>query len=408
MKRIALGMLLVGALCGAPSAVTASVGGVAGGGTAVVGATSTPDGRAGWTVTAGGSVRTTGIAHNYGDLSRVSLQAPVVAIAAVPSGTGYWVLGSDGGVFSFGSASFYGSTGNRHLNQPIVGMAPTASGHGYWLVARDGGIFAFGDAKFYGSTGGIHLNQAIVGMTTRPTVKGYWLVAADGGIFSFGAARFEGSTGALPLVQPVRAMAATRTGRGYWLVAADGGIFSFGDAPFYGSTAGSCVGVVGIIPTTKGYIIAGADGSLRQMTAATAQAAAAPSSCPTSSCPASYADQVVAAVNAQRAAAGLPGLRAQSQLMWAANRRSEIQATNNSMNHDGWDSVIRASGYPAGWWGENVAFGYTSPAAVMAGWMTSPEHRANILSPNYTDIGVGCAYSRGHVAYWTQDFGKPS
>ncbi|HEY5012249.1 MAG TPA: CAP domain-containing protein [Acidimicrobiia bacterium] len=408
MKRIALGMLLVGALCGAPSVVSASVGGIAGGGTAVVGATSTPDGQAGWTVTAGGSVRTTGTAHNYGDLSRVALHAPIVSIAAVPTGTGYWVLGADGGVFSFGSASFYGSTGNRHLNQPIVGMATTASGHGYWLVARDGGIFAFGDAKFYGSTGGIHLNQQIVGMTTRPSVKGYWLVASDGGIFSFGAARFEGSTGALHLVQPVRAMAATHTGRGYWLVASDGGIFSFGDAPFYGSTAGSCVGVVGIIPTTKGYIIAGADGSLRQMSADTAQAAAMPSSCPTSSCPASYAEQVVAGVNAQRAAAGLPGLHAQSQLMWAANRRSVIQAASNSMNHDGWDSVVRASGYPAGWWGENVAFGYTSPTAVMSGWMGSPDHRANILSPHYTDIGVGCAYSRGHVAYWTQDFGSPS
>ena len=365
MKRIALGILLVGALFGAPSAVTASVGGVAGGGTAVVGATSTPDGTAGWTVTSGGSVRTTGSAHNYGDLSRIALQAPVVAIAAVPTGSGYWLLGADGGVFSFGSA------------------------------------------KFYGSTGGIRLNQPIVGMTTRPSVKGYWIVAADGGIFSFGGARFEGSTGALHLVQPVRAMAATHTGHGYWLVASDGGIFSFGDAPFYGSTAGSCVGVVGIIPTTKGYIIAGADGSLRQMSANTVQAAI-PSSCPSSSCPSSYVDQVVAGVNAQRAAAGLPGLRAQSQLMWAANRRSVIQATNNSMNHDGWDSVIRASGYPAGWWGENVAFGYTSAAGVMAGWMSSPGHRDNILSSHYTDIGVGCAYSRGHVAYWTQDFGSPS
>jgi uncharacterized protein YkwD len=285
-------------------------------------------------------------------------------------------------------------------------MAPTATGRGYWLVARDGGIFAFGNAKFYGSTGNMRLNQPIVGMTTQSSVNGYWLVASDGGVFPFGAARFEGSTGSLHLVQPVRAMAATRTGRGYWLVASDGGIFAFGDAPFYGSTAGTCVGVVGIIPTTQGYIIAGADGSLRQLSATTAQSP--PSSCPTSACPASYVDQVVQITNAQRANAGLPALHVQGQLAWAAARRSVIQATNKAMNHDGWDSVIRESGYPSGWWGENVAAGFTTPQAVMVGWMGSPDHRANILNYHYRDIGVGCAYSRDHVAYWTQDFGSPA
>jgi uncharacterized protein YkwD len=241
-----------------------------------------------------------------------------------------------------------------------------------------------------------------VGMTTQPSVRGYWLVAADGGVFPFGAARFEGSTGAMRLVQPVRAIAATRNGGGYWLVASDGGIFAFGDAPFYGSTAGSCVGVVGIIPTTSGYIIAGADGSLRQMTAGTAQAK---SSCATSACPASFTSTVAASVNQQRAAAGLAPLNVQSQLMWAANQRSITQATAKVMSHDGWNTVISASGYPSGWWGENVAAGFNSPQDVMNAWMGSADHRANILDPHYTDLGVGCAYGTDQVAYWTQDFG---
>jgi uncharacterized protein YkwD len=404
MRRIALGVLLVGALFGAPTLATASVTGVTGPGTGVVAATATPNGTAGWTVTANGSVRTTGTARSYGDLAGFALHAGVVGIAAVPSGSGYWLLAADGGVFSFGSARFYGSTGNVRLNQPIVGMAPTATGHGYWLVARDGGIFAFGDAHFYGSTGGIRLNQPVVGMTTQPSVRGYWLVASDGGVFPFGAARFAGSTGGIHLVQPVRAIAATRTGRGYWLVASDGGIFAFGDAQFYGSTAGSCVGAVGIIPTTTGYIIAGADGSLRQMDATKAQA---PSSCPTTPCPSSFVDQVAQIVNAQRHNAGVPPLNVQGQLAWTAARRSVVQATNKLMNHDGWDSMIRASGYPSGWWGENVAVGSPTPAAVMSAWMNSPDHRANILSTHYRDIGVGCAYTREHVAYWTQDFGGP-
>ena len=49
------------------------------------------------------------------------------------------------------------------------------------------------------------------------------------------------------------------------------------------------------------------------------------------------------------------------------------------MSHDGWDTTIRASGYPYGWWGENVAYGYTTADSVMAAWMNSPGHRANIL-----------------------------
>ena len=409
MKRVAIAFLVAGGMIAGLGGANLPVGAETSGNTGsgpVVAATSNSAGTAGWTVTAGGVVGTTGSAHKYGDLRNFALRAPIVGIAATPSGNGYWLLGSDGGVFTFGGAHFYGSTGAMRLNQPIVGIAATPAGHGYWLVARDGGIFAFGDAPFYGSTGGIHLNQPIVGMTTIPSVRGYWLVASDGGVFPFGRAAFEGSTGGIHLVQPVRAIAATHTGRGYWLVASDGGIFAFGDAHFYGSTAGSCVGVVGIIPTTDGYIIAGADGSLRQMNAHTASSQGSPSSCPSSPCPSSYVSSVIAGTNAQRAAYHLPALQVSSQLQWAAARRSAIQATNNTMSHDGWNTVIQQSGYPAGWWGENVAYGFTTPDGVMNGWMNSTGHRENILSSHYRNIGVGCAYSRSHVAYWTQDFGS--
>ena len=403
MRRFAIGILLVSVLLGASSAVASVSGGGAGG--PVVAATSTPDGKAGWTVTANGTVHTTGTAHSYGDTSRMALHAQIVAIAALPSGGGYWLLASDGGVFTFGGSRFYGSTGGMRLNQPIVGMAATRSGRGYWLAARDGGIFAFGDAHFYGSTGGMRLNQPIVGMSSQPGVNGYWLVASDGGVFPFGDAAFLGSTGGIHLAQPVKAIAATKTGRGYWMVASDGGIFAFGDAPFYGSTAGTCVTAVGIIPTISGYIIAGVDGSLRQMDA---QTESLPSSCPTSSCPSTYLDRVAQLVNSARASAHLAPVSVQGQLSWAAAQRSRTQAINNTMSHDGWDTTIRASGYPDGFWGENVAYGYSNADAVMAAWMNSAGHRANILNANYRNIGVGCAYSRSHVPYWTQDFGAPA
>ncbi|MCR8842630.1 CAP domain-containing protein [Paenibacillus sp. SC116] len=57
--------------------------------------------------------------------------------------------------------------------------------------------------------------------------------------------------------------------------------------------------------------------------------------------------------------------------------------------------------------GENIAAGYPTPQAVMTAWMNSPVHRANILNPNFTYLGVG--YVPGNATstyahYWVQLF----
>lgn len=59
------------------------------------------------------------------------------------------------------------------------------------------------------------------------------------------------------------------------------------------------------------------------------------------------------------------------------------------------------AGYQGFTWGENIAWGYPSPAAVVAGWMGSDGHCANIMRPQFNAIGVG--YYEGN--YWTQAFG---
>ncbi len=186
-------------------------------------------------------------ALNYGGLSGVPLNAPIVSLAPTADGNGYWLLGRDGGVFSFGDAHFYGSTGSLRLNAPVVAMAATPDGGGYWFVASDGGVFAYGDAQFYGSMGGQHLNAPIVGMAVDQATGGYWLVASDGGIFSFNAP-FPGSAGSLVLHSPIIGMQASPNGSGYRLAASDGGIFSY-DLPFAGSYAGKgphpMVGITG-------------------------------------------------------------------------------------------------------------------------------------------------------------------
>lgn len=56
--------------------------------------------------------------------------------------------------------------------------------------------------------------------------------------------------------------------------------------------------------------------------------------------------------------------------------------------------------------GENIAMGQNSASAVMSAWMNSTGHRANILNPNFKEIGVGVAINKAGKIYWTQLFIK--
>lgn len=123
-------------------------------------------------------------------------------------------------------------------------------------------------------------------------------------------------------------------------------------------------------------------------------------------------DQVTALVNQERARAGCEPLRTDERLRAAARAHSQDMATNDYFEHtsqDGRSFVdrIAATGYPrqqAG--GENIAKGYRTATDVMAGWMNSPGHRANILNCGFRAIGVGIARTAGGPIYWTQDFGR--
>ena len=56
--------------------------------------------------------------------------------------------------------------------------------------------------------------------------------------------------------------------------------------------------------------------------------------------------------------------------------------------------------------GENIAAGYDSPEDVMYGWMNSPGHRANILTEDFTHMGVGYHYIKSsyYRHHWVQLF----
>jgi hypothetical protein len=194
----------------------------------------TPSGAGYWIVTDKGVITTRGDAGFFGAPSAASLTSgeTVTSLSATPTGRGYWVFTSKGRVMNFGDAVHYGDVSKVTLNGPVLDSIPTTSGRGYYMVASDGGIFAFGDAVFHGSMGGTKLNKPVQSLVPDGDGEGYWLVASDGGIFAF-KADFRGSLGGVKLNKPVTGM--VRYADGYMMVGEDGGIFNFSTKPFLGS-----------------------------------------------------------------------------------------------------------------------------------------------------------------------------
>ena len=121
--------------------------------------------------------------------------------------------------------------------------------------------------------------------------------------------------------------------------------------------------------------------------------------------------EVLTLTNAERAAARLAPLVYDRRLEAAAQGHSEAMVARDFYAHtspDGlqpWDRAAAAGSTHPGI-GENIACGQRSPAEVVQGWMNSPGHRANILKPGFTHLGVGYVCGGRAGTYWTQLFGQ--
>ncbi|MDO5285469.1 MAG: CAP domain-containing protein [Actinomycetia bacterium] len=122
--------------------------------------------------------------------------------------------------------------------------------------------------------------------------------------------------------------------------------------------------------------------------------AAAPSTDP--------ARRVLELTNAERAKAGLAPLTWSPCLAHVAQPFSQTLASSKKLFHNSMGTVLSACGGRTA--AENVAMGHPTPDAVVAGWMASPGHRANILNPQLKALGVGTARDGSGVIYWVQNF----
>ncbi len=125
-------------------------------------------------------------------------------------------------------------------------------------------------------------------------------------------------------------------------------------------------------------------------------------------------DEIVVRTNAERKKLGLPALARSAALMNAAQLQANQMATLNRMAHElpgaaypSLDARLDAVGYHMRATGENVAEGYPSGEAVVAGWMTSPGHRANIVSTHFSEMGAGVATAKNGRRFYAQVFGFP-
>lgn len=100
--------------------------------------------------------------------------------------------------------------------------------------------------------------------------------------------------------------------------------------------------------------------------------------------------------NIQRAQHGRSALVLNNKLAAAAQAKANDMAARNYWSHttpDGvepWQFIVDA-GYSYRAAGENLAYGFDSSSATVAGWMNSPGHRTNILNSDYQEVGFGIA-----------------
>lgn len=120
--------------------------------------------------------------------------------------------------------------------------------------------------------------------------------------------------------------------------------------------------------------------------------------------------QLVSLINQERQKAGLQPLRVNSQLTQAARAKSQDFINKNYFSHTSptYGSVpqmLRKFGIPFQGAAENIAIDRSAQGAH-ANFMRSPSHKANILNPRMTQVGVGVV-AKGTSLYITQLFIYP-
>jgi uncharacterized protein YkwD len=107
-------------------------------------------------------------------------------------------------------------------------------------------------------------------------------------------------------------------------------------------------------------------------------------------------------------------LRWNDTLAAASRLHAEDMARHNYFSHRGRDGSapeqrVERAGYRYRATGENIAAGQMKPEEAVAGWIKSPPHCANLMSPAFAEMGAAYAVDSASDmgVYWAQEFGTP-
>uniref|UniRef100_UPI002F3F30D3 CAP domain-containing protein n=1 Tax=Intestinibacter sp. TaxID=1965304 RepID=UPI002F3F30D3 len=119
--------------------------------------------------------------------------------------------------------------------------------------------------------------------------------------------------------------------------------------------------------------------------------------------------EVLEIVNKERKSNGLKPLTLNKELSNVATIKSQDMINKGYFDHTSPTygspfDMMKSFGISYKAAGENIAKGQKTPSEVMNSWMNSSGHRANILSANFTELGVGIAKDSKGTIYWTQMF----
>lgn len=120
--------------------------------------------------------------------------------------------------------------------------------------------------------------------------------------------------------------------------------------------------------------------------------------------------------NAARTREGVPLLSTNALLQQVAQAHAEAMAGDGYFDHidtqgRGVGERLLAAGYNYGWCGENISAGKSLAEEVVQWWLESTGHRANILTPEFTEAGFGYCFiehdKNSFHHYWVQVFAAP-
>ncbi|MFT4126864.1 MAG: CAP domain-containing protein [Gordonia sp. (in: high G+C Gram-positive bacteria)] len=115
-------------------------------------------------------------------------------------------------------------------------------------------------------------------------------------------------------------------------------------------------------------------------------------------------DELIALANAARAAGGLGPLWVNHDLRHFAHAHAARLAAELNLYHQDMTPVMTGSRLT--WVGENVACGQPDAATAHRSWWNSPGHRANMMTPEFDQIGVGVAQGSNGTYFYVQLFGR--